>query len=202
MASISPSGPPTLKRVSVVGDFNNWDGRKHPMTLLGASGVWEAFIPEAREGQRYKFEVRTRHGAVTLKADPYGAAFELAPATAAIICRPEHEWQDDEWMTSRESRGSWFDKPMATYEVHLGSWGRIPEEGDRYLTYDELAKRLIPYVKDDGLHAHRAAAGDGAPVLGILGLPGDRASMRRRAGSVRRRSSRPSWTSAISTASA
>ena len=141
---------PNAQGVSVVGDFNDWDGRKHSMALLGASGVWDTFIPEAHEGQRYKFEVRTRHGAVTLKADPYGAAFELAPATAAIICDPQHEWQDDEWMTARESRGSWFERPMATYEVHLGSWGRIPEEGDRYLTYDELAKRLIPYVKAMG----------------------------------------------------
>jgi 1,4-alpha-glucan branching enzyme len=141
---------PNAQRVSVVGDFNKWDGRKHPMLLLGASGVWEAFVPAAHEGQRYKFEVHTRHGAPTLKADPYGAAFELAPATAAIICRPDYTWQDEEWMTTRDARQSWFDKPMTTYEVHLGSWARIPEEGERYLTYDELAKRLIPYVKELG----------------------------------------------------
>ena len=141
---------PNADRVSVVGDFNNWDGREHPMTLLGASGVWDTFVPTAREGQRYKFELHTRHGALMLKTDPYGAAFELAPATASIICRPEYTWQDDEWMRGRAARGSWFDRPMATYEVHLGSWARIPEEGDRYLTYDELAARLIPYVKEMG----------------------------------------------------
>ena len=141
---------PNAQRVSVVGDFNNWDGRENPMLLLGASGVWDAFVPAAREGQRYKFEIHTRHGALALKADPYGAAFELAPATASIICSPRYEWQDDEWMTTREAQGSWFDKPMATYEVHLGSWARIPEEGERYLTYDELAKRLVPYVKQMG----------------------------------------------------
>ena len=141
---------PNAQRVSVVGDFNNWDGREHPMTLLGASGVWDTFVPTARQGQRYKFEIHTRHGALTLKADPYGAAFELAPATAAIICRPDYQWQDDEWMGARASRGSWFDRPMTTYEVHLGSWARIPEEGDRYLTYDELASRLVPYVKEMG----------------------------------------------------
>ncbi|MDQ3486290.1 MAG: 1,4-alpha-glucan branching protein GlgB [Acidobacteriota bacterium] len=141
---------PNAERVSVVGDFNNWNGRENTMALLGASGVWDTFVPAAREGQRYKFEIRTRHGAVALKADPYGVAFELAPATAAIICRPDYTWRDEQWMTTRESRESWFDKPMTTYEVHLGSWARMPEEGDRYLTYDELAVRLIPYVKEMG----------------------------------------------------
>lgn len=141
---------PNAARVNVVGDFNHWDGREHPMRLLGASGVWDTFVPGARDGHRYKFEVHARHGAITLKADPYGAAFELAPATAAIVCRPDYAWQDGEWMGTRESRGSWFDRPMSTYEVHFGSWARVPEEGDRYLTYDELGRRLIPYVKEMG----------------------------------------------------
>ena len=141
---------PNADRVSVVGDFNDWDGRAHPMTLLGASGVWEAVIPAAREGQRYKFELHTRHGALLLKSDPYGAAFELPPATASIICRSEYAWHDEAWMRARVSRDSWFDAPLSTYEVHLGSWARIPEEGDRYLTYAELAQRLIPYVKEMG----------------------------------------------------
>jgi 1,4-alpha-glucan branching enzyme len=141
---------PNADRVSVVGDFNDWDGRAHPMTLLGASGVWEAVIPAAREGQRYKFELHARHGALLLKSDPYGAAFELPPATASIICRPDFNWHDEAWMRARVSRDSWFDAPLSTYEVHLGSWARIPEEGDRYLTYPELAERLIPYVKEMG----------------------------------------------------
>ncbi|MEX1129469.1 MAG: 1,4-alpha-glucan branching protein GlgB [Vicinamibacterales bacterium] len=141
---------PNADRVSVVGDFNEWDGRTHPMTLLGASGVWEAVIPAARAGQRYKFELHTRHGALLLKSDPYGAAFELPPATASIICRPDYAWHDEAWMRARVSRDSWFDAPLSTYEVHLGSWARIPEEGDRYLTYAELAERLIPYVKEMG----------------------------------------------------
>jgi 1,4-alpha-glucan branching enzyme len=141
---------PNADRVSVVGDFNAWDGRVHPMAHLEASGVWALFIPDARAGQHYKFEIRTRQGGLLLKADPYGVAFELPPSTASIICRPEHTWQDDEWMRNRASQGSWFDRPMATYEVHLGSWARIPEEGDRYLTYTELGKRLIPYVKQMG----------------------------------------------------
>ena len=141
---------PNADRASVVGDFNHWDGREHPMKLLGSSGIWEAVVPVAREGQRYKFELHTRQGALLIKADPYGAAFELAPATASIICRPEYAWRDEEWMAGREALGSWFDRPMATYEVHLGSWARIPEEGDRYLTYAEIAGRLIPYVKSMG----------------------------------------------------
>ena len=141
---------PNADRVSVVGDFNAWDGRRDGMRSLGASGVWAAFVPEAKEGQRYKYEIHTRQGALLLKSDPYGAAFELPPATASIICRPDYQWGDHEWMKNRASRGSWFDRPMATYEVHLGSWARVPEDGGRYLTYRELAARLIPYVKEMG----------------------------------------------------
>ena len=141
---------PNADRVSVVGDFNAWDGRAHSMELMGASGVWRVVVPEARVGQRYKFELRTRHGAIVLKSDPYGFAFELPPATASIICTPGYTWGDDEWMRRRAAEESWFHKPMATYEVHLGSWARIPEEGNRYLTYAELAARLIPYVKEMG----------------------------------------------------
>jgi 1,4-alpha-glucan branching enzyme len=141
---------PNATRVSVVGDFNNWDGRTHLMRPLGSSGIWATFVAEASEGQRYKFELHTRQGALLLKSDPYGFAFELPPATASVICRPEYDWQDDDWMRQRASLNSWFDRPFATYEVHLGSWARIPEEGDRYLTYAELAARLIPYVKEMG----------------------------------------------------
>jgi 1,4-alpha-glucan branching enzyme len=141
---------PNAERASVVGDFNEWDGRVHPMRSLGASGIWEIFIPAAREGQRYKFELRARGGAILLKSDPFGFAFELPPLTASIICRPEHTWQDQEWMDARARFGSWYSRPMSVYEVHLGSWMRVPEEGDRYLTYRELAERLVPYVKEMG----------------------------------------------------
>jgi 1,4-alpha-glucan branching enzyme len=141
---------PNARRVSVVGDFNGWDGRQHPMQSLGASGVWDLFVATAREGQRYKYEIRTHHGALVLKSDPYGFAFERPPATASIICRSLHTWQDDEWMRRRAAYDSWFQRPMATYEVHLGSWARIPEEAGRYPTYAELADRLIPYVKQMG----------------------------------------------------
>ena len=141
---------PNAARASVVGDFNDWDGRVHPMRNLGVSGVWEIFIPTARLGHRYKFELRTRTGEIVIKADPFGFEFEVPPLSASIVSSPAHEWHDAEWMDRRVDAGSWFERPMAVYEVHLGSWARVAEEGDRYLTYRELADRLIPYVKDMG----------------------------------------------------
>jgi 1,4-alpha-glucan branching enzyme len=141
---------PNALRVSVVGDFNTWDGRAHPMRSLGASGVWEIFIPAAKLGDRYKFELRTRTGDVVLKIDPFGFEFEAPPLSASIVCRPEHEWRDAEWMDGRSAKGCWFDRPMSVYEVHLGSWARVPDEEHRYLTYAELAERLVGYVKEMG----------------------------------------------------
>ena len=119
---------PNALRVSVVGDFNIWDGRVHPMRSLGASGVWEIFIPAAKLGDRYKFELRTRTGDVVLKIDPFGFEFEAPPLSASIVSRPEHEWRDAEWMDNRSAKGCWFDRPMSVYEVHLGSWARVPDE--------------------------------------------------------------------------
>jgi 1,4-alpha-glucan branching enzyme len=141
---------PNGKRVSVVGDFNAWDGRRHPMRSLGGSGVWEIFIPGISLGEKYKFEILTRYGEVILKSDPFGFAFEIPPLNASIVAEPVYEWKDTEWMRSRESADSWFHLPVAVYEVHLGSWARIPEDANRYLTYGELAERLIPYVKEMG----------------------------------------------------
>jgi 1,4-alpha-glucan branching enzyme len=141
---------PNASRVSVVGDFNDWDGRVHSMRRLGPSGVWEIFIPETSTGTRYKFELRSPHGELLLKSDPYGLAFEVPPLSASIVCTPDHVWRDGEWMRKRVAQGSWFDRPMAIYEVHLGSWARIPEDNGRYLTYRELAERLVPYVKEMG----------------------------------------------------
>jgi 1,4-alpha-glucan branching enzyme len=141
---------PNAKRVSVVGDFNWWDGRQHPMRVLGGSGVWEIFIPAAEVGHRYKFEILSRYGEILLKSDPFGFAFERPPLTASVVTVPRYEWRDDEWMRSREREASWFSRPLAAYEVHLGSWARIPEDGNRYLSYGELAERLIPYVKEMG----------------------------------------------------
>jgi 1,4-alpha-glucan branching enzyme len=141
---------PNASRTSVVGDFNGWDGRVHPMRLLGSSGIWEIFVPAAKVGHPYKFELRTREGRILVKADPFGFAFEIPPLSASIVSQPYHEWQDDEWMEQRKAAVSWFERPMAIYEVHLGSWARMAEDGDRYLSYRELAARLIPYVKEMG----------------------------------------------------
>jgi len=141
---------PNALDVSVVGDFNGWDSSAHPMRLLGASGVWEAFVPGATTGHPYKYHLRLRTGGSALKADPYGFAFESPPGSASIVCDPRHEWGDGEWMTARLTQDSWFQKPMSIYEVHLGSWILVPEEGNRSLTYPELAARLIPYVKEMG----------------------------------------------------
>src|SRR6185436_15968940 len=103
------------------------------------------------DGEKYKFEIRTRAGALLKKSDPFGVAFETPPQTASVVRDISHyTWGDSQWMTERASHGGWFDRPMTTYEVHLGSWARVPEEGNRSLSYRELAARLVPYVKDLG----------------------------------------------------
>ena len=141
---------PNAERVSVVSDFNQWDGRVHSMRAVG--GVWEIFIPGLGDGERYKFEIRSRgDSGLLLKADPCGVQFETPPRTASITRRMDaYIWQDTDWMRARRSMAGWFAKPMAIYEVHLGSWARVSEEGERPLTYRELAHRLIPYVKTMG----------------------------------------------------
>ena len=142
---------PNAERVSVVGDFNGWDGRVHPMRRLEPSGVWEIFIPGVVSGQRYKFEIRSaQHGELLLKADPYGFLFEKPPLSASVVTSREYQWEDAQWLVDRAGLNAWFDRPMAIYEVHLGSWARLPEEGDRPLTYTELADRLVRYVKEMG----------------------------------------------------
>ncbi len=141
---------PNASRLNVVGDFNGWDGRATPMRPLGSSGVWEAFVPGATEGQRYKFEVRARSGRVIVKTDPYGFAFESPPGSASIVCRTEYAWRDAEWVRARAGQESWLHRPLSIYEVHLGSWARVPEQGNRPLTYREMTSNLIPYVKEMG----------------------------------------------------
>ncbi len=142
---------PNAERVSVIGDFNAWDGRVHPMRLLVPNGIWELFIPELGEGEKYKFEVRTPGGDILKKTDPFGFAFELPPQSAAIVRDiTRYGWGDGEWMDTRAGRHGWFDRPLAIYEAHLGSWARVPEEGNRFLSYRELAHRLVPYVRDMG----------------------------------------------------
>jgi len=142
---------PNADRVSLIGDFNSWDGRVNPMRLLVPSGVWEIFIPDLRDGENYKFEIRTKQGHLLRKSDPFGFAFEVPPQSASIVRDISgYVWRDEAWMQSRREQGGWLTRPMAVYEVHLGSWARIPEEGNRFLTYAELAHRLVPYVKGLG----------------------------------------------------
>jgi 1,4-alpha-glucan branching enzyme len=142
---------PNAGGVSLVGDFNRWDGRVHPMRLRIPSGIWEIFIPGLGEGERYKFEIRTRGGAIVEKTDPFGVAFEEPPKTAAVVRDlSRYSWRDAAWMEARRTGGEGVDRPLAIYEVHLGSWARVPEEDERPLTYRELAGRLVPYVKEMG----------------------------------------------------
>lgn len=140
---------PNAERVSVVGDFNHWDGRRHPMRVRGGSGVWELFIPDLGPGGLYKFEIRNRQtGDIFIKTDPYGRYFELRPKTASIIMADtQYEWGDHEWLDHRRSR-DWLHAPMSIYEVHLGSWQRGAD--GEFLNYREIAHRLVDYARHTG----------------------------------------------------
>jgi 1,4-alpha-glucan branching enzyme len=140
---------PNAERVSVVGDFNKWDGRRHSMRVRGGSGIWELFIPDLEPGHVYKYEIRNRHsGAVNMKADPYGQQHELRPRTASVIPEQDsYDWGDADWMEQR-TRVEWQHSPMSVYEVHLGSWRRGME--GEFLNYREMANQLVDYVKDMG----------------------------------------------------
>ena len=140
---------PNASRVSVVGDFNQWDGRRHPMRKRLEAGLWEIFLPGVWRGAVYKYEILGPTGALLpLKADPVGFEQEKPPATGSRIAGlPQHEWRDAEWMALRRDRHA-LAAPMSIYEVHLGSWRR--KHGDEFLSYDDLADELIPYVKDMG----------------------------------------------------
>jgi len=141
---------PNAQRVSVVGDFDDWDGRRFPMRLRHGCGVWEIFLPGIKRGARYKYEIKTKRGEVFLKADPYAFQAENPPATASIIHGLlDVPWNDGEWM-ARRRRHADRESPIAIYEVHLGSWRRRTGENNRYLSYAELADQLIPYAKDMG----------------------------------------------------
>ena len=141
---------PNAQRVSVVGDFNFWDGRRHPMRKRGSTGVWEIFLPELAEGVRYKYEVQAADGSLLpLKADPLGFGSEHPPATASVVRRLDgHDWRDEAWLEKRQAANR-RDRPISIYEVHLGSWKRA-EDGARPLSYHELAEELVPYARDMG----------------------------------------------------
>ena len=139
---------PNAKTVSVVGDFNLWDSRRHPMRKLEESGVWEIFIPGVQEGDCYKFHVVQYDGREVDKTDPYGLCCELRPKTASVLYPlKRYKWKDRRWMTARKKYNV-HKSPMSIYEVHLGSWMRGEE--NRFLTYTELAEKLVPYAKEMG----------------------------------------------------
>ncbi|MGP6089000.1 1,4-alpha-glucan branching protein GlgB [Antarctobacter jejuensis] len=142
---------PNANRVSVVGSFNEWDGRRHVMRRRGATGVWEIFIPGLGDGTIYKYELQDSNGQLLpLKADPVGFGAELPPRTASVVRNlGQHMWQDQQWMANRGNKHR-IDQPISVYEVHLESWRRVPEDGNRSLSYREHADQLVSYAADMG----------------------------------------------------
>lgn len=138
---------PNAERVSVIGDFNHWDGRVHQMRELGSSGIYELFIPSLVSGEKYKFEIKTKEGYLIKKADPYGNYSELRPNTASVVTDiNSYCWKDDKWMDRRKDKS--LNRPISIYEVHLGSWKR--NDNDEFLNYKEIADGLVEYVKEMG----------------------------------------------------
>ena len=164
---------PGARAVSVVGDFNAWNERAHPMRSLGAAGVWELFVPEAAAGHAYKFAIRGADGVVRLKADPVALRAELPPKTGSIVFEPSHRWRDEAWLESRRAA-----EPHAAPIVDLRGAPRLlaPQHarGQPLADLHRAGRRAGRLRARPRLHARRAAAGDGAPVHGLLGLPGDR----------------------------
>jgi 1,4-alpha-glucan branching enzyme len=137
---------PGAEHVTVMGDFNGWDKGRHSLRPCGSSGIWEGFVPGVGPGCAYKYHIASRfHGYRVDKADPFGFHFETPPRTASVVWDLTYDWNDREWMASRRQRNS-LTGPMSIYEVHLGSWMRVPEDGNRWLTYREAAVKLAEYV--------------------------------------------------------
>jgi 1,4-alpha-glucan branching enzyme len=141
---------PDAQKVYVMGDFNGWDKESHPLRPRRKSGIWEGFIPGVGKGANYKYHIASRfHGYHVDKADPFALYSEVPPKTGSIVWDLDYVWGDGEWMENRQKQNA-LDAPMAVYEMHLGSWMRMPEEGNRSLTYRELAPRLAEYVRSMG----------------------------------------------------
>ncbi|HWH14047.1 MAG TPA: 1,4-alpha-glucan branching protein GlgB [Miltoncostaeaceae bacterium] len=136
---------PSARAVSVIGDWNGWDPSSAPLVPRAASGIWQGFVPNVGPGTRYKYRVVAQHGYAVDKADPLALHTETPPLTASIVWQPQYEWGDGEWMAQREERNA-LDAPISIYEVHLGSWARVPEDGNRSLSYREIAPRLAEHV--------------------------------------------------------
>jgi 1,4-alpha-glucan branching enzyme len=140
---------PAAASVAVVGEFNSWDGRLHPMRSLGSSGIWELFVPGVEPGARYKYEIRTPDGELRMKADPYAFRAEHPPRTDSVVHHAEHEWRDDDWLAERGTKLP-HHEPISIYEVHLGSWRRSPDDPDVPLSYRDLGEQLARYCNDMG----------------------------------------------------
>lgn len=141
---------PNARRVSVIGDFNRWDGRLFPMRSMGGTGIWELFVPGLKPGQYYKYEIKTTAGELRIKTDPYAFATELRPGTAGIVWDIDsYQWGDSKWVEERTSMDP-MSNPMNIYEVHLGSWLRFPEEAGRWASYEESARELVKHMKRYG----------------------------------------------------
>ena len=141
---------PNAERVSIMGDFNGWSKHSHPLSSRGQSGIWEGFVPGIGQGAQYKYFIASRHKGYQMdKADPFSFFHELAPDTTSIVWDLDYAWSDQEWMAHRRPRNA-LDAPISIYEMHLGSWKRVPEEADRPLTYRELAAQLPEYVRTMG----------------------------------------------------
>ena len=140
---------PNAARVSVVGNFNSWNGANHPMRPLGNSGIWELFVPGLESGELYKYEIKPLRGKSFLKADPYAFMMQTPPDTSSIIFEPKHKFRDGLWLNQRAKRQAWRE-PLSIYEVHLGSWRRVAEENNRPLSYREAAPLLADYARRNG----------------------------------------------------
>jgi 1,4-alpha-glucan branching enzyme len=192
---------PAARRVSVVGEFNQWDGRRHPMRLHPAQGVWEIFVPGVEAGAVYKYEILSAAGEVFLKSDPLAFAAELRPETASVVRGSTGTpGSDGAWM-ERRREADWCRGPMAVYEVHLGSWRRAAARGPAPLV-PRPGARAGRLRGGDGLHPRGAAPGDGAPVRPVVGLPGHRLLRPHQPPRHARTTSATWWTTSTSAASA
>ena len=141
---------PDAESASVIGDFNNWNPESHRLTPVGQSGIWEGFIPDIHQGDTYKFHIASRfHGYCVDKADPFAFHAETPPKTGSKVWELSYTWGDSKWMSSRWERNN-IQAPMSIYEIHLGSWRRVPEEGNRSLSYREIAEPLADYLIEMG----------------------------------------------------
>ena len=141
---------PNAKYVSLVGDFNRWNNKTHPLHTSGNSGIWEGFYSDVKKGNHYKYHIISNYNRYHVnKSDPHAFFAEIAPQTASIVWDLDFAWTDKEWMSKQFSHNG-LDKPVSIYEVHLGSWRRKPEDNNRWLTYRETAPLLADYVKQMG----------------------------------------------------